>query len=68
VPFRNGFEIRSSPIVVMSQELGKGAYFLTGGTHHSMAIDMKDGIVIVDLPNNQARAAAVIASIRLCWR
>lgn len=51
-------------ITVTSAELGKGAWFLTGGTHHSMVVDMRDGIVIVDLPNNQARAAAVIAKAK----
>ena len=53
-----------APITVTSAELGKGAWFLTGGTHHSMVVDMKDGIVIVDLPNNQARAQAVIAKAK----
>jgi glyoxylase-like metal-dependent hydrolase (beta-lactamase superfamily II) len=54
----------AAPVTVMSQELGKGAYFLTGGTHHSLAVEMKDHIVIVDLPNNQARAAAVLAKAK----
>jgi glyoxylase-like metal-dependent hydrolase (beta-lactamase superfamily II) len=49
---------------VMSQELGKGIYFLTGGTHHSLAVEMKDHIVVVDLPNNQARAQAVLAKAK----
>lgn len=50
--------------VVMSEKLGDGAYYLTGGTHHSLAVEMKDHIVVVDLPNNQARAQAVLAKAK----
>ena len=53
-----------APITVMSQEMGKGVFFLTGGTHHSLAVEMKDHIVVVDLPNNQARAQAVLAKAK----
>lgn len=51
-------------ITVTSAELGKGAWYLTGGTHHSLVVELRDGSVIVDLPNNQARAAAVIAKAK----
>src|SRR5438045_9637411 len=46
---------------VESQQLAEGVYWLTGGTHHSLAIDMGDSIVLVDTPNGEARALAVIA-------
>jgi len=49
---------------VDSKEMGKGVYYLTGGTHHSLAIEMKDYIVIEDLPNNVARASAVLAKAK----
>src|SRR5207244_1115665 len=39
-------------------------YYLTGGTHHSLVVEMKDHIVVVDLPNNIARASAVIAKAK----
>ncbi len=50
--------------VVNSEKLGDGLFYLTGGTHHSLAVEMRDGIVVVDLPNNQARAAAVLAKAK----
>ena len=40
------------PIRVESQKLAEGVYYLTGGTHHSFAIEMADHIVVVDTPNN----------------
>jgi glyoxylase-like metal-dependent hydrolase (beta-lactamase superfamily II) len=49
---------------VNAEALGDGVHYLTGGTHHSLAIEMRDHIVVVDLPNNQARAAAVLAKAK----
>jgi glyoxylase-like metal-dependent hydrolase (beta-lactamase superfamily II) len=49
---------------VESQKMGEGVYYLTGGTHHSLAIEMADHIVVVDTPNNEARAAAVLAKAK----
>jgi glyoxylase-like metal-dependent hydrolase (beta-lactamase superfamily II) len=53
-----------APVRVDAQKLADGVYYLTGGTHHSLAIDMKDHIVIVDTPNNEARASAVLAKAK----
>ena len=52
------------PVRVESQKLADGVYYLTGGTHHSLAIEMADHIVVVDTPNNQARAEAVLAKAK----
>ena len=52
------------PIRVESQKLAEGVYYLTGGTHHSLAIEMADHIVVVDTPNNQARGEAVLAKAK----
>jgi glyoxylase-like metal-dependent hydrolase (beta-lactamase superfamily II) len=52
------------PIRVESQKMADGVYYLTGGTHHSLAIEMADHIVVVDTPNNEARAAAVLAKAK----
>ena len=49
---------------VDSQKLADGVYYLTGGTHHSLAIEMADYIVVVDTPNNEARASAVLAKAK----
>jgi glyoxylase-like metal-dependent hydrolase (beta-lactamase superfamily II) len=49
---------------VDSKQMGEGVYYLTGGSHHSLAIAMKDHIVVVDTPNNEARAIAVLAKAK----
>jgi glyoxylase-like metal-dependent hydrolase (beta-lactamase superfamily II) len=52
------------PAAVNSQKVADGVYFLLGGTHHSLAIEMKDYSILVDAPNGEARASAVIAKTK----
>jgi glyoxylase-like metal-dependent hydrolase (beta-lactamase superfamily II) len=49
---------------VNAQKLADGVFWLTGGTHHSLAVEMHDHIVLVDTPNGEARASAVIAKAK----
>jgi glyoxylase-like metal-dependent hydrolase (beta-lactamase superfamily II) len=50
-----------APVVtVTSTQIADGVYYLTGGTHHSVAIAQKDHIVLVEAPLNEARAQAVV--------
>jgi hypothetical protein len=46
------------PVNVTADKLANGVFYLKGGTHHSFAIEMADHIVVVDTPNNQARAGS----------
>jgi glyoxylase-like metal-dependent hydrolase (beta-lactamase superfamily II) len=48
-------------VFVKAQEVASDVFWLTGGTHHSLAIGMRDYIVLIDTPNGEARASAVIA-------
>jgi glyoxylase-like metal-dependent hydrolase (beta-lactamase superfamily II) len=50
--------------MVASEKLADGVFYLTGQTHHSLAVEMRDHIVVVDLPLNQARAEAVLAKAK----
>ncbi len=52
------------PITVASQEVAPGVFYLTGGSHHSLAVNQRDHIVIVDLPLSIARGEAVIAKAK----
>jgi glyoxylase-like metal-dependent hydrolase (beta-lactamase superfamily II) len=52
------------PEKVDSQKMADGVYYLTGGSHHSMAIEMKDYIVVEDVPLTVARATAVLAKAK----
>ena len=40
---------------------------LTGGTHHSLAIRLGDGIVVIEPPLNEARSKAVLAKVKELW-
>jgi glyoxylase-like metal-dependent hydrolase (beta-lactamase superfamily II) len=46
------------------QEIADGVYWLTGGSHHSVAIAMRDHVVVVEGPLDEERAAAVIARVK----
>lgn len=52
------------PVRVNSEKLADGVYHLRGGGAHSLAIEMRDYIVLVDTPTNEPRALAVIAKAK----
>ncbi len=52
------------PVTVAVAKLADGVYYLTGGTHHSLVVDQKDHIVVVEGPQNEARSEAVIAKAK----
>ncbi len=51
-------------IAVTSEQLAPGVFYLKGGTHHSVAIEQKDYVVLVEAPLNEARSEALIAKIK----
>lgn len=51
------------PIQVESERLADGVYYLTGGSHHSVAVEFDDFTAVVEAPQNQARALAVIEEV-----
>jgi glyoxylase-like metal-dependent hydrolase (beta-lactamase superfamily II) len=52
------------PVRVESQKIADGVFYLTGGSHHSVAIDMGDHVVLVEAPLDEARSLAVTAKIK----
>jgi glyoxylase-like metal-dependent hydrolase (beta-lactamase superfamily II) len=48
------------PVKVESTKLANGVWFLGGGSHHSLVVEFKDYIAIVEGPLNEARSLAVI--------
>ncbi len=55
---------RPPAVTVTSNKLADGVYYLTGGTHHSVLIEQRDHLVLVEAPLNEARSLAVIAKAR----
>ncbi|HJZ77653.1 MAG TPA: MBL fold metallo-hydrolase [Vicinamibacterales bacterium] len=52
------------PVTATAEKLADGVWYIKGGTHHSVAIDQKDHIVVVEGPLDEARSTAVIAKIK----
>jgi glyoxylase-like metal-dependent hydrolase (beta-lactamase superfamily II) len=52
------------PVVATAEKLADGVYYVRGGTHHSVAIDQADHVVVVEGPQSEARSLAVIAKVK----
>jgi glyoxylase-like metal-dependent hydrolase (beta-lactamase superfamily II) len=49
---------------VTAEEIGKGIQYIKGGSHHSVAIEMRDHVILVEAPQNEARVAPVLAKVK----
>jgi glyoxylase-like metal-dependent hydrolase (beta-lactamase superfamily II) len=49
---------------VTSQMVAEGVWFLSGGSHNSALIEMKDHLILVESPLNDDRAGAVLAEVK----
>ena len=49
---------------VVSEKVADGVWFLAGGSHNSVLIEMADHLVLVEAPLNDARTGAVIDQAR----
>jgi glyoxylase-like metal-dependent hydrolase (beta-lactamase superfamily II) len=50
--------------MVTVEELGKGLWFLAGGSHNSVLVEFDDHLELIETPQNDTRALAVIAKAR----
>jgi glyoxylase-like metal-dependent hydrolase (beta-lactamase superfamily II) len=51
-------------VEVISTRLAPGVWYLTGGSHYSLAVEFPEYIAIVEAPLGDARSAAVIAEVK----
>jgi glyoxylase-like metal-dependent hydrolase (beta-lactamase superfamily II) len=51
-------------VKVQADKVADGVWYFTGGTHHSVLIEMSDHLVVIEGPQNDARAVAVIAEAK----
>jgi glyoxylase-like metal-dependent hydrolase (beta-lactamase superfamily II) len=49
---------------VATQMVADGVWYITGGSHHSVLIEMKDHVILVESPLNDERAAAVLGEVK----
>jgi len=52
-----------TPVKVESQKLAEGVWLIGGGTHHSVLMEFKDFVTVVEAPQNEARSLAVIEEV-----
>ncbi|WP_051378790.1 MBL fold metallo-hydrolase [Derxia gummosa] len=55
---------KPAPVTVTAQKLGDGVWYLTGGTHHSVLVEEKDHLVLIEAPLNEERSLALIAKAK----
>jgi len=58
-----GYQDFARPQKVDLVEVSKGVYHVKGSSHHSMAIEMKDHLVLIEAPLYEERSAAVIKAL-----
>ena len=51
-------------VTATSQKVADGLFWITGGSHHSLAADMGDHIVLIEGPQNEARSEVVLAEVK----
>jgi glyoxylase-like metal-dependent hydrolase (beta-lactamase superfamily II) len=59
--------VRNAPaprVNVVTTQLGNGVWLLAGGSHNSIAVEMKDFAVLIEAPLDDARTMAVIAETK----
>jgi glyoxylase-like metal-dependent hydrolase (beta-lactamase superfamily II) len=56
--------VRQASVKVETDKIADGVWYLTGGTHHSVLVEMNDYLLVIDGPLNDARALALIAEAK----
>jgi len=54
----------TAPGTVSVEEVAKGVWFLAGQSHHSVLVEFGDHLALIEAPQNDTRALAVIAKAR----
>lgn len=56
--------VRSEPVTVKSEKVADGVWFIGGGTHNSVLIEMKDYLIVVEAPLGDLRSTAVMGEVK----
>jgi glyoxylase-like metal-dependent hydrolase (beta-lactamase superfamily II) len=54
----------AAPVRAESEQLANGVWRIAGGSHHSVAVEFRDFVTVVEAPQDEARSVAVIAEVR----
>ena len=56
--------VRSEPVTVKSEKVADGVWFIGGGSHNSVLIEMKDYLIVVEAPLGDVRSTAVLGEVK----
>ena len=56
--------VRTNPVPVKSEKAADGVWYITGGSHHSALIELKDYLIVVEGPQGDQRSTAVMAEVK----
>ncbi len=56
--------VRTNPVPVKSEKAADGIWYITGGSHHSALIEMKDYLIVVEGPQGDRRSNAVMTEVK----
>jgi glyoxylase-like metal-dependent hydrolase (beta-lactamase superfamily II) len=56
--------VKSATERVAVEKVAEGVWFIAGGSHNSVAIEMKDYMILVETPLNDGRSVPVIAQVK----
>ena len=56
--------VRSQPVTVKSDKVADGVWFIGGGSHNSVLVEMKDYLVVVEAPLGDLQSAAVMGEVK----
>jgi len=54
----------AAPAMITVEEVGKGLWYLTGQSHHSVVVEFADHLVLIETPQHETRSAAVVAKAK----
>jgi glyoxylase-like metal-dependent hydrolase (beta-lactamase superfamily II) len=52
------------PVQVQSTKVADGVWYITGGSHHSVLVEFKDHLALIETPQNEARTRAVLNEVK----
>lgn len=56
--------VQKAAIRVEANKVADGVWYLTGGTHHSVLVEMQEYALVIEGPQYDARAEAVLAEVK----
>lgn len=56
--------LRGNPTAAKSEKAADGVWYITGGSAHSVLIEMKDYSIVVEAPHGEQRALSVLAEVK----